>query len=210
MSGPRHRRGAVSFAAMATLLMLPVSEAAGRPVAKVGPFTQRFADGLPPVPVPVPAAKPLSTGSGGCAKAHAQPAHLAARVARAALLCSINKTRAAHGLGAFGGERHLRRAADGHARDMVRYRYFAHQRAGGPSFGTRLRKAGWHGRAAGEALAWGCGKLASAAATVRAWMNSPPHREILLGGYKRAGIGVEGHAPTTCGPGATWVLDAGT
>jgi hypothetical protein len=33
---------------------------------------------------------------------------------------------------------------------------------------------------------------------------------VLSGGYRRAGIGVAGHAPASCGPGATWVLDAGS
>jgi uncharacterized protein YkwD len=94
---------------------------------------------------------------------------------------------------------------------MVRRHYFAHQRIGGPSLSARLRSAGWHGRASGEALAWGCGTLANAAATVRAWLNSPPHRAILLSGtYRRAGIGIAARAPVSCGPGATWVLDAGS
>jgi uncharacterized protein YkwD len=93
---------------------------------------------------------------------------------------------------------------------MVRHGYFAHQRAGGPSLSARLRAAGWRGRAAGEAIAWGCGAAASAAATVGAWLHSPPHRAILLSGaFGWAGIGVAARAPTACGPGATWVLDAG-
>jgi uncharacterized protein YkwD len=75
----------------------------------------------------------------------------------------------------------------------------------------RLRAAGWHGRAAGEAIAWGCGSAASAGATVHAWMHSPPHRAIVLSGvYRGAGIGVARHAPASCAPGATWVLDAGS
>jgi uncharacterized protein YkwD len=213
MLRPRPRRGALPFAAIAALL-LPVSAAVASTTPQVGSVKQTtgtVAQGIPPVPVPVPAGTPLSTSIGGCAKAHAQPSRLSARAARAAMLCAINATRAANGLRALGGERHLRKAAHGHARDMVRHRYFAHQRAGGPSFGTRLRKAGWHGRAAGEAIAWGCGTSATVASTVRAWLNSPPHRAILLSGsYHRAGIGIAGHAPTSCGPGATWVLDAGS
>jgi uncharacterized protein YkwD len=209
MLGPRPRRGVLPFAAM-TLVLLPASIATAKPSSNVGSVVQTAGSvggGLPPVPA---APVPLAVAGSGCAKANAQPSRLSARVARAAMLCAINQARAANGLGALGGERHLRKAAHGHARDMVRHRYFAHQRAGGPSFGARLRHAGWHGRAAGEAIAWGCGSSATVASTVRAWLNSPPHRAILLSGtYRQAGIGIAGHAPTSCGPGATWVLDAG-
>jgi uncharacterized protein YkwD len=45
-------------------------------------------------------------------------------------------------------------------------------------------------------------------ATVRMWMNNPPHRSIMLSGtYRQAGIGVAKGAP--CGAGAMWVLDVG-
>jgi uncharacterized protein YkwD len=208
----------VSFAAVATALMMPVpvALAGGQAVPVVGPAPQGTGEvvdaggAVLASPLSAPAATPLATGARGCVKTHAQPSRLTAAVARAALLCSINRARAAHGLPAFGAERHLRRAAKGQARDMVRHGYFAHQRAGGPSLSDRLRAAGWRGRMAGEAIAWGCGKSASASATVRAWLHSPPHRAILLsGGYDRAGIGVAGRPPASCGPGATWVLDAG-
>jgi uncharacterized protein YkwD len=145
-----------------------------------------------------------------CSGTRARPSRLAAADARAALLCAINQARARHGLPALGDDRRLRRAAHGQARDMVRRHYFAHQRPGGPSLSARLRRAGWHGSRAGEALAWGCGSSATAGATVQAWLHSPPHREILLStAYSLAGVGVAARAPVHCGPGATWVLDAG-
>ena len=56
-----------------------------------------------------------------------------------------------------------------------------------------MRAAGYGGRriAAGEALAWAQGRLATPHAIVRAWMHSPPHRAVLLGrGYRDVGIGV--------------------
>ena len=212
MFRPRRRRGAAPFAAMATMLVLPAPAALASAVPEVGPVpatTGELVDGGAALAPAVSA--PLATATSRCAKTHARPSRLAATVARAALLCAINRARAAHGLPAFGAERHLRRAAKRHAKDMVRHRYFAHQRAGGPSLNERLRAAGWRGRRAGEAIAWGCGSAASAAATVRTWLHSPPHRAILLsGGFSRAGIGVAGRAPASCGPGATWVLDTGS
>ena len=125
-------------------------------------------------------------------------------------MCAINVERARHGLPALPADPRVEAAASAHARDMVRRRYFAHQRAGGPGLSTRLRRAGWRGRAAGEAIAYGCGAYATPLATLRMWLNSPPHRAILLGrGWSAAGVGMSRRAPVTrCGGGGTWVLDA--
>ena len=128
---------------------------------------------------------------------------------RATLRCAINAERARHGLAALGGDVRLARAARRHARDMVQRRYFGHERAGWTLAG-RLRAAGWTGARAGEAIAWGCGATGTPPATLAAWLASPPHRAIVLGRYRRAGVGLAGRAPTVqCAGGATWVLDAG-
>ena len=90
---------------------------------------------------------------------------------------------------------------------MVRHGYFAHERPGWTLTG-RLRAVGWSGSRAAEAIAWGCGPRATPLATVAAWLESPPHRAIVLGGYGRAGIGLAAAAPaTSCAGGGTWVLD---
>src|SRR5689334_15465281 len=129
MLGPRPRRGMLPFVVM-TLVLAPASIAAARTTSAVGSVVETtVAQGLPDVTAPVLAGTPLATGGAGCARTHAQPSRLSIATARAAMLCAINQARAAHGLGALGGERHLRKAAHGHARDMVRHRYFAHQRA---------------------------------------------------------------------------------
>jgi uncharacterized protein YkwD len=199
MSRPRCHRGAVPFAVLAAALLVPVplAPAAGPPLlgGVVAATGNVLAAG--------------TTAGGGCANLQALPAKLSKAAARAALLCAVNRARARNGLPALAADRRLRRAAGRHVRDMVRRHYFAHQRAGGPSLSARLRAAGWHGRAAGEAIAWGCGSAAGAAATVAAWLRSPPHLAILLSpAYRRAGIGVAARAPAGCTPGATWVLDA--
>ncbi|MGH2950043.1 MAG: hypothetical protein ACRDPC_27900, partial [Solirubrobacteraceae bacterium] len=57
--------------------------------------------------------------------------------------------------------------------------------------------------------AYGCGAAGSARATVRAWLDSPPHRDLILsGGYRRGGAGAAKRTPAGCG-GTTWVLDLG-
>ena len=141
-----------------------------------------------------------------CAGAHRRTG---ARARRVAVGCLVNKMRTGHGLRGFAWSAKLARAAHRHARDMARRGYFAHRRAGGPSLGSRVRAAGFRGRNVREAIAYGCGSLSTPASIVRAWMNSPGHRAILLSRRSRVGIGVSGRSPTRCGRGATYVLDAG-
>jgi uncharacterized protein YkwD len=153
--------------------------------------------------------EPVARAAGACPGAKARISKASPRTLRSALLCLVNRKRAANGLKALRLDRKLQRAAGRHARDMVKHDYFAHQRDGGPDLSTRLDRVGWDGEAWGETIAYGCGKSGSPKATLRGWMNSPPHRHIILsGGYRRGGLGVGGEA--LCGAhGATWVLDVG-
>jgi uncharacterized protein YkwD len=166
---------------------------------------------LPPIdPGSILPGLPLGgSTSGSCPGARRDPAGMAHRRARAVILCAINRARAAHGLPVWRPVRSLRLAAGRHAADMARHHYFAHASLGGTSPLSRLRRAGWSGTAYGEALAWGCGHHASPRATVRGWLDSPPHRAILLSPlYRLAGLGVADRSPGGC-RGGTWVLDAG-
>ncbi len=150
-----------------------------------------------------PAAVTLGSAA-GCARGRS----VAAR--RVAVACLVNRARASAGLRGFRGHRALSRAAGRHARDMARGRFFAHQRSGGPSLRSRARSAGWRGGRLGEAIAYGCGSSAGPAAIVRSWLNSPPHRAILLSTrLSRVGIGIARRAPVSCRGGKTFVLDAG-
>lgn len=152
---------------------------------------------------------PVARAAAACPGAKARISKAPARKLRSALLCLVNRERADHGLKALRLDRRLQRAAGRHARDMVEHDYFAHQRAGGPDLTTRLDRAGWNGEAWGETIAYGCGRAGSPKATLSGWLDSPPHRQILLSGsYRRGGLGVGADAP--CGDGgATWVLDVG-
>jgi uncharacterized protein YkwD len=150
----------------------------------------------------------LPATAGGCDGVTARPGTAAPATLSAALLCAINVERAKHGLPALPADPRVATAASRHARDMVRRRYFAHKRAGGPSLSRRLKRAGWSGRSAGEAIAYGCGTSSTPLATLRMWLNSPPHRAILLGsGWSAAGVGMSRRAPVTSCSGGTWVLD---
>jgi uncharacterized protein YkwD len=170
-----------------------------------------FATGALLIPAPSTAAAegPVAHAARACTGAGARISKASPRKLRSALLCLVNRKRAANGLKALRLDRKLQRAAGRHARDMVRHDYFAHQREGGPDLTARLDRAGWRGTAWGETLAYGCGSASSPKATLRMWMNSPPHREVLLSGtYRRGGLGLGAEAP--CGDGgAIWVLDVG-
>jgi len=162
------------------------------------------------------------------ATAHAAPAQAAARchgdssapasaprAAQAAVICEINRERRGRGLRPVSSHPRLTAAARRYARAMVRLRFFSHTSPGGGTLLDRLRAAGYGGRrvAAGEALAWAQGRRATPRAIVRAWMDSPPHRAVLLGrGYRDVGIGVALGSPhgSAMGASATYTADFGT
>ena len=154
-----------------------------------------------PAVAPPAALPPLAATAAACGR----------RSRAAGVRCHVNAARARAGLPSFRRSRALGRAARRHARDMARGRYFAHQRAGGPSVERRVRAAGWRRRSVGEAIAFGCGASARPAAIVGMWLASPPHAAILLSReLSHAGVGMARRPPMACGGrGATYVLDAG-
>jgi uncharacterized protein YkwD len=139
----------------------------------------------------------LVTSAFGCAIAalFASPAVAAAGPARLdrgekAMIRGINHQRAHYGLSPVRASRALSHAADYHSREMLAGNYFAHTSRNGGPFDARIRRYA-HPQALGETLAMlggGCGR-GSARRVVRMWMNSPPHRAILLSGaYRRVGL----------------------
>ena len=143
-----------------------------------------------------------------CSSASARPAALGAGARHAAVICEVNRVRRRHGLAPVKADPRLSRMARGFARSMVARRFFSHVGPGGSTLHARLRAAGYHGRAAGEVLAWGQGRLASPRAAVRSWLHSPPHRRVVLGRYDEIGVGVADGVPSG-GPGTTYAADLG-
>lgn len=114
------------------------------------------------------------------------------------LLAAINHARAARGVPPVQIGARLQRAARAHSRAMARSGSFTHG-----NWYYRLRRFGVRGRTLGETIAWGVGTDGTAAAIVRMWLASPPHRETMLArGFRRVGVGI---ALGTMGgfPGAT-------
>jgi uncharacterized protein YkwD len=134
---------------------------------------------------------------------------------RAAVLCVIGAERGARGLAAVHESAQLTLAAQRHADDMVARAFFAHVTPGGAMLVDRVRATGYISNrrtwALGEAIAWAQDPLDTATQLVRAWLNSPPHRAILLDrSFRDVGIGLTpGLTDGSAGAGATAVLDFG-
>jgi uncharacterized protein YkwD len=131
----------------------------------------------------------------------------------AAVRCEVNGIRQAAGLTPIKKMGALKVAAQRHSDDMVRRNYFSHVSPSGATLRERVARAGYLRRARnhrlGENIAWGSGTAAAPAEIVKAWMNSPGHREIILTpAFREVGVGITGAVPQG-GSGATYVLDVG-
>jgi uncharacterized protein YkwD len=163
----------------------------------------------------------LATMSGAAGAGTAESASATAASAGArqktlvhATLRLINAARHRHGLSGLRQSDQLTTAGLRHSRDMVRRRYFSHDTPEGASFVDRIRATGYlptHGRwFVGETLAWGSRRRAAPAATVRAWLHSPPHRHVMLNpSFREVGIGVVLGVPRPRLRGATYTADFG-
>ena len=101
----------------------------------------------------------------------------------------LNDIRREHQLPQFTFSAALRKSARAHSADMLARQYFEHN-APGETFDQRIRKY-LNSSLVGENIAWGTGRHATPAGLVKLWMNSPPHRRIILmKGLRRVGLGV--------------------
>ena len=106
---------------------------------------------------------------------------------------ALNKARAANGLPALADSAALAAAARAHAASMARRGYFGHDSADGTPFWRRIaafypvgRFARWE---VGETLYWSR-PGPSAASVVASWLDSPEHRNVLLGDWAQVGVGI--------------------
>jgi uncharacterized protein YkwD len=133
----------------------------------------------------------------------------------AGTLAELNSERARLNLPQLRLNGKLSRVAHGHSQDMVTRGYFAHDAPGGPTWQSRIRSTGYLQRAQqstiGENIAWGRDTCGSPHAIVQAWMNSPPHRHImLLRRFTDVGIGIVPGTPSGANAAsATYTADFG-
>ena len=155
-------------------------------------------------------AAPAQAGA-ACAGAGAVPSQGEREQAARLTMCVLNEERASRGLPSLRSQGQLELAAERHARDMVRRRYFSHTTPEGTTFSERLR---FYTRGfrwgVGETLAWGRGSGSTPAAIVRAWLASPSHRRVVLDErYREIGLGVALGLPVSGAPGATFAAEFG-
>lgn len=99
---------------------------------------------------------------------------------------AINKVRVDRGRGPVRLNPQLRIAARAHTRDMLQRQYFAHG-----DFAGRIVAAGAPGSRVGENLGWVEAGQMPVETIIYLWMQSPPHRAVLLRpGFELVGVGV--------------------
>lgn len=132
-----------------------------------------------------------------------------------AIVRELNRVRIAHDLPRVQAAPSLDSAAGGHSRAMLEHDFFGHNSADGTAFGERIRRyytnRGWQTWSVGEALLASPSRTLEAAAIIDAWLDSPPHRHIILSSrWRDAGIGAiyASSAPRTFGGGETIVVTA--
>ena len=128
------------------------------------------------------------------------------------ILTRLNATRAAHGLRPLVVSDALENAAVTHSRELIQAGVFQHDSPDGTSFVQRLKHfyspSGYSSWTAGENLLYNTADI-DAETAIRAWLDSPPHRENMLNpDWREVGIGSV-HASTaggTFGGAPTWVI----
>jgi uncharacterized protein YkwD len=155
------------------------------------------------------APKAAPAQASGCPGVHEVPTTANRLAVKRALRCVVNAYRVQQGLRALAANQRLTAAAKRHSDDMVRRSYFAHESPSGADLLARLRKARYRPVAAGENLAAGTDALATPMAAFLGWLDSPPHKENMLGAqFTEMGVGVALGYPTG-GTGATYTMTFG-
>jgi uncharacterized protein YkwD len=130
----------------------------------------------------------LLAPAGTCAGDSSATATAAAQVR--AMRCLVSATRARAGLPALHAHRTLTRAAQLKGARIQACGSFSHTPCGAP-FSAAFAQAGWHGRAAGENIAFGQAAQGTPRAILAAWLASPGHRANLLRAqYRYHGLAV--------------------
>ncbi|ADB49227.1 CAP domain-containing protein [Conexibacter woesei] len=137
----------------------------------------------------VPALLAGGTGAASAAAAPASPQASAAAAPRfgPAVVAELNRIRARSGLPAVRHDQRMSRTASAHSRHMLRTGALVHG-----SWTGRVARAAGSAAAVGEVLGWlrRTSPSREARAVVRGWLNSAPHRHVLLDArFRRVGIG---------------------
>jgi uncharacterized protein YkwD len=102
----------------------------------------------------------------------------------AALIAAHNRERKIADLPPLVANAKLEAAARIHARDMAEHDTMSHDGSDGSKFQDRTERQGYHGRKVGENVAEGQRTVEK---VIKAWMNSPHHRDNILGDFSEIG-----------------------
>jgi uncharacterized protein YkwD len=134
------------------------------------------------------------------------------RLQAQAMRCLTNFARARSGLERLSTPKLLLEAAGDKVRDILRCNEFSHE-ACGREFTYWMENVGYlQGSCwgAAENIAWGTGTIGTPRAVFRAWLQSPGHRENILGPYADIGIALR-EGTIEGSPGAqVWVQEFGS
>src|SRR5579884_1485589 len=121
------------------------------------------------------------------------------------LLLETNNDRAYYGISPLRLNNQLDQAAQAKASDMATNNYWSHVSPSGKSPWNFIVSAGYEYQAAGENLAYG---FNNASDVMKAWLNSPDHRQnILNGNFEDVGFGVA-QSPNYLGSGPKTIIVA--
>lgn len=114
-----------------------------------------------------------------------------------------NRERAEAKLGPLALDPKLTAAARAHAKDMAAHGKMTHDGSDGSSPAARVKREGYHYQNTGENVAEGYRDVEG---LMRGWMQSPHHRENILGKYTQVGIALDRDESGT----PYWCADFGT
>lgn len=124
-------------------------------------------------------AAPMAQARGGCANSDATQGQASTGQLEKSVVCLINKERQRRGLNQVKLNSDLDGTQSGHVKTMLNQDCFSHQCNGEKSAKGRVKSSGYAGRqpfAFGEAI----GYERTPQKMVNAWLDSSPHRAILL------------------------------
>lgn len=111
----------------------------------------------------------------------------ASEMSRSALLSGTNASRAANGLGPLALSGELNASAQMKGEHMGANNYWAHEAPDGTTPWYFFQAVGYSYVRAGENLAYG---FTTSQGVIDGWMNSPSHRDNMLGNYNDVGFGI--------------------
>ncbi len=97
-----------------------------------------------------------------------------------------NEIRIAAKLNSLSFSKKLNAAAQAHALDMAEQHKMSHRGSKGSTLTDRVKAQGYRFRRAGENVATG---RYSVERLMKGWMDSPPHKRNILGGFSQIGVG---------------------